>query len=106
MKIDDDFAQEAEPITPAAHRVDPTLLGRAILTFALAAMLIVALHWALTVTNANAQQVSTSIASLQNNIDRPGSEAAAGKELQETSNASGGPVLEPADNTTLRSGNK
>lgn len=98
MKLTDETA-------PQQARRDPSLLVRAALAIALAALLLVALNWALNVTNANARQVSTGLTHLQNGMEqRPGDSESSrpqtnsGTTNKESGSRNGsGPTLEPVD---------
>ena len=98
VKITDE--DETKPATQ-----DRRIAARFAIALVLTGMLLVALNWALNVTNANARQVSTNLTHLQYGFEhtssgssqgRPG-HAAAEKTHKSSSRRVSGPALEPVD---------
>lgn len=80
------------------------LMRRAMLTAVLALFLLVSLRWAVSVTNANARQLSTNLTSLQDRIDQHGQAAVGSVTARDAVALSGdGPTLDPVDETAPRS---
>jgi hypothetical protein len=90
-----------EPQKP--HRTHPGVVGRAVFAIVLAACLFVALRWALSVTNANAHQLSTNLTNLQDGLEKPPSTAAPLRRPPDTQGkptdgrSVDGPILEPVE---------
>jgi hypothetical protein len=101
MKIEtiDMVAPEPEPTRP--EPLDRGIVVRSALVVVMTWMFLVALNWALNVTNANARQVSTSLSGLQERLDQPGRSSGAAHRshgaASRTGRANDGPILEPAD---------
>ncbi len=95
-------APDPESATTQARTQTRSLFRRAGIALAFACVLVLALRWAINTTNANARQVSSTLTTLQDRIEKPAidgdpfPEGRYGK-LKAHRSSSNGPVLEPAD---------
>lgn len=83
--------------SPISHQ-ETGLLARAALAVALTIILVIAMHWAMSVTNANAHQISSNLSNIQHQFERR-AEAAARKK---PASAPPGPRIEPAASSAGR----
>ena len=88
-------AQNAPPGSPT-RLIDWSVLTRIGLTVALGFTLVVAIRWAMNVTNANARQVSTNLTHIQDGFGQSSASRQRDGHVKSVE-AAPGPVLEPAD---------
>jgi hypothetical protein len=94
MKIETIDAVIQPRVLQPSHRMDPRLIRRTILAIMLAGCLLVALRWALNVTNSNARKLSNNLTNLKDGFEKPPLDnQGTPKDLHST----GGPILEPVD---------